>query len=103
MSAPLDCAGVLTRAMDRSTGFAAQVWRGQQPVLYDQLATMMEKAKSVMVSACQDDHWSGDLLDCIDRMTVTDDPHKCNHLFTSDQAVDLTRRMMAMVLPKTPP
>ena len=50
-----------------------------------------------MEQSCREDRWSVELLGCLDGMTVTDDPHKCNHLFTIDQATSLSRRMLALM------
>jgi hypothetical protein len=48
---------------------------------------VIETVKPVVVQSCEDDRWSSELLACMDRLTVTDDPHTCNHLFTQDQVV----------------
>jgi len=100
---PLRCDPVVPDLVARSKAFAGQVLAGQQPELQTMLADLLQKATAVMVQSCQDDRWSPDLLACLDGMTVTDDPHKCNHLFTSDQAVGLARRMMAIFTTTTPP
>jgi hypothetical protein len=79
----------------------AEILSGQQPVLTKQLEDMLESIKPVIIQSCRDDRWSVDLLGCMDQLSVTDDPHKCNHLFTKDQAVGLARRFMAVMMPKS--
>jgi hypothetical protein len=96
---PLGCDPVIPSLFHRSQAFAEQVWAGQRPELQTMLADMLQKVTAVMVQSCQQDRWSAELLGCLDGMTVTDDPHKCNHLFTQDQAVGLARRLMAVLAP----
>jgi hypothetical protein len=94
---PLECDAVISSLMARSEKFVAQVWAGQQLDVSVQLATVIERVKPVMIESCRRDRWSPELLACMDRLTVVDDPHKCNHLVTEDQAVALARRFVAVM------
>ncbi len=98
---PLECGDVISNLFARSEAFAKQVW-GDRPVASSQLTGMIEAVKPVIVQSCRDDHWSVELLACLDRSAVTDDPHKCNHLFTNDQAVGLARRTIDAVMRSHP-
>jgi hypothetical protein len=96
-SASLECGVVLPSLFARSKAVASQVLAGQPVEWTKPFEEMIEAVTPVAVQSCRDDRWSKALLGCMDGMTVTDDPHKCNHLFTSDQAVGFARRMMAMM------
>ena len=98
-SARLECGPVVASLFARSEAFVAQIWGGE-PELSRELTTvtsMLDRLVPAVVSACRDDRWSGELLRCMDRIAVTDDPHKCNHLFTTDQAVGLARRLVPVM------
>ncbi len=101
-SSSLECDPVISNMFARSVGFVREVLRDQPPEMSKQLASTMDRIEPVLVQACREDRWSVELLGCLDGMTVTDDPHKCNHLFTEDQAVKLSRRMIAVVM-RPPP
>lgn len=94
---PLECGAVISDLFARSKAFATQIWAGQQVDMSKQLAELIETVTPVVVQSCRDDHWSMELLGCMDEMTVTDDPHKCNHLMTGDQAVAMARRLMPVM------
>jgi hypothetical protein len=91
---------VISSLLARSETFAKQVWGDRQPIPSQQLDAMIDRIKPPFVQSCRDDHWSEELLRCMDEMKVTDDPHKCNHLFTEDQMVALARRFMAVMSPR---
>jgi hypothetical protein len=95
---PLECGPVVSNLFARSSSFVVQVWGDQLPELSKQLADLVARLAPVVERSCRDDRWSVELLACVDRLRVTDDPHKCNHLFTIDQAVGLGRRMTAVIM-----
>jgi hypothetical protein len=94
---PLECGPVIAGVLARSQAFASQIFAGRQPDPSQQVAQLIEKIEPVVIQSCRDDRWSLELLSCMDGFAVTDDPHKCNHLFTNDQAVALARRMVAVI------
>jgi hypothetical protein len=98
---PLECGPVITSLMARSKEFASQVMAGQQFDMSSQVNAVVDSYTPVLVQSCRQDHWSDELLACLDDMSVTDDPHKCNHYFTQDQAVALARRFLAAMTPRT--
>lgn len=98
-SHPLACGPVISSVFGRSAGFAHEVWQGQQPDVSKELDEMMKKIEPIVEQSCRDDGWSRDLLACIDDITATDDPHKCDRYFTHDQAVNMARRMLTALMP----
>jgi hypothetical protein len=98
---PLSCDPVIPSLFNRSQAFAAQVWGNERPELQATLADYIQKATVVTVQSCEQDRWSPEVLACLDEMTVTDDPHKCNSLFTAGEMLGLARRMMAVFAPPT--
>jgi hypothetical protein len=94
---PLECGPVVSSLFDRSKAFAQQVFAGQPYDPSKPIADVIAAIEPVFVESCREDHWSDELLACMDGMQVKDDPHKCNHLITNDQAVALTRRMLAVM------
>jgi hypothetical protein len=94
---PLECGAVLSKAFANSKGFVTEVWGEQQPELAKQVDHVFESIKPVVIQSCRDVRWSDELLGCMDGLSVTDDPHKCDHLYTRDQAVGLAKRLMAAI------
>jgi hypothetical protein len=94
---PLECGAVISNLLARSQAVVDQVWANQRFDPTKQLADALETVRPVIVESCRADRWSVDLLECLDGMAVTDDPHKCNHLFTTEQAVGLARRTIAVM------
>jgi hypothetical protein len=88
-----ECSAVISSLFERSSTFVREVLGDRQPQLTDVIARLTP----AVVQSCRDDHWSGELLACMDGLQVTDDPHKCNHLFTHDQAVGVAKRVMVVV------
>jgi hypothetical protein len=94
---PLECHAVISSLLARSQAFASQVFGDRYPYQSRLVGDVIEAVTPAFVQSCRDDRWSAELLGCLDQMTVTDDPHKCNHLFTTDQAVGLARRTLTVM------
>jgi hypothetical protein len=94
---PVECGTVVSDLFARSNAVAMRIWGDLQPEVSKQLASMLDTITPVVIRSCRDDRWSPAVLECLAGMAVTDDPHKCNHLFTTDQAVGLTRRIVVVM------
>ena len=87
------CEASIGKAID-----AMMASRQGSPEMVEQMKTISEQLRTIMVGACKLDHWPAEVLQCFQAATDQPSIKKCREKLPADQAQHLQQSIMQVMM-----